>query len=292
MLYTKPHPHVTLVGAGPGDPELLTLKGLRALQTADVVLYDALVDEALLAHVPPDAPRIYVGKRAALHHRTQDQINRLLTRKAYEYGHAVRLKGGDPYVFGRGHEELAYAQDVGLPVSVVPGVSSCISVPALAGVPVTRRGVSESFWVMTATTRDGSLSRDLYDAARARATAVILMGVGRLWEIAQVFAKAGKGKTPAMVIQSGSTSDERVVVGTVADIAERARVAEIGTPGIIVFGEVVDLSPAAVRREVMGRALNDWASEDWALEDWASELDPKGPAIGPQAVPTDLRPAA
>ena len=264
MLYTKPHPRITLVGAGPGDPELLTLRGLRALQTADVVLYDALVDEALLAHVPPDAPRIYVGKRAALHHRTQEQINRLLTRKAFEYGHAVRLKGGDPYVFGRGHEELEYAEAIGLPVSVVPGVSSCISVPALAGVPVTRRGVSESFWVMTATTRDGSLSRDLYDAARTRATAVILMGVGRLPEIAQVFAQAGRTDTPAMVIQSGSTPEERLVVGTVADIAERARLAEIGTPGTIVIGEVVGLSPAAARGEVL---------------EWALEVAPGGPAV-------------
>ena len=247
MLYAKPHPRITLVGAGPGDPELLTLKGLRALQTADVVLYDALVDEALLAHVPSEAPRIYVGKRAAIHHRTQDQINRLLTRKAYEYGHAVRLKGGDPYVFGRGHEELAYAEEIGVPVSVVPGVSSCISVPALAGVPVTRRGVSESFWVVTAATRDGHLSDDLRAAARSRATVVILMGVGRLGEIAEAFAQAGRRATPAMVVERGSGPEERVVVGTVADIAGRARDAEIGTPGIIVVGEVVALSPAAAQ---------------------------------------------
>ena len=260
MLYSQPQPHISLVGAGPGDPELLTLRGLRALQTADVVLYDALVDERLLAHVPPDAPRIYVGKRAALHHRTQDQINRLLVRKAYEYGHAVRLKGGDPYVFGRGHEELEYAQQIGIRVTVVPGVSSCISVPELAGVPVTRRGVSESFWVMTATTRDGSLSRDIADAARSRATAVILMGVRRLGAIAEVFARAGRGETPAMVIQSGSLPEERRVVGTVADIAERAAAAEIGAPGIILIGDVVSLSPEAALQRARGEAARQLAA--------------------------------
>ena len=254
MLYTQPQPHISLVGAGPGAADLITLRGLRALQTADVVLYDALVDETLLAQVPEGVPLIYVGKRAALHHRTQDQINRLLVRKAYEYGHAVRLKGGDPYVFGRGHEELTYAQGIGVRVAVVPGVSSCISVPALAGVPVTRRGVSESFWVMTATTRTGELSRDIYDAAGTQATAVILMGIRRLAAIAEVFAKAGRADTPAMVIQSGSLPEERRVVGTVADIAERAAAAEIGAPGIILIGEVVALSPEAVVERARGEA--------------------------------------
>ena len=215
------HPKITLVGAGPGDPELLTLKGARALASADAVLYDALVDERLLDHAPPHAARVYVGKRAGAHHRTQEEINLLLVQYALSHGHVVRLKGGDPFVFGRGHEELAYAEAFGIATSVVPGLSSCTSLPALQGVPVTRRGVSESFWVLTGTTREGRLSRDVYDAARSRATVVILMGMRRLERIAEVFAAAGQAETSVLVVERGSTDAERSVVGT--DRAHRAR---------------------------------------------------------------------
>jgi uroporphyrin-III C-methyltransferase len=145
-------PKITLVGAGPGDTELITLKGLNALKTADVVLYDALVNQDLLAYAPKESIKIYVGKRNHQHAYTQEQINTLIVDMAYTHGHVVRLKGGDSFVFGRGQEELNYANAFNIETSVVPGISSSISVPALAGIPVTHRGVSESFWVITGTT--------------------------------------------------------------------------------------------------------------------------------------------
>ncbi len=232
-------PFVTLVGAGPGDPELLTLKGLRALERADVVLYDALVTPEILAFAPASALRVDVGKRAANHRYSQDEINLLLAQHALSHGHVVRLKGGDPFVFGRGHEELTYLAALGIPTAVVPGISSCISVPELQGVPVTLRGTSESFWVLTATTRDGSLSTDVLAAAKTEATAVILMGMRRLAEIAAVFAAAGRGNVPVLVVERGSTPRERHVVGAVSTIVERVAAAGLRSPGLIVIGEVV-----------------------------------------------------
>ena len=249
-----PTPRITLVGAGPGDPELLTLKGARALASANAVLYDALVDERLLGHSPPEALRVYVGKRAGRPRLAQAEINLLLVQHAFAHGHVVRLKGGDPFVFGRGHEELAYAESFGIATVVVPGISSSIALPELQGVPVTRRGVAESFWVLTGTTRDGTVSADVYDAARSRATAVILRGMRRLGEIAAAFTAAGRGEVAALVVERGSTERERHVVGTVADIADRVAVAGIGSPGIIVIGEVVALHPELVRRAALARA--------------------------------------
>ncbi len=243
MMIQTIKPSITLVGAGPGDPELITVRGLRALQSANVVLYDALVSEALLEEAPASARRLFVGKRAGRHRLRQEEINRLLVESALLYGHVVRLKGGDPFVFGRGHEELTYAARCGIPTRVVPGISSCIALPELQGVPVTRRGVSESFWVLTGTTRRGALSADVELAARSTATAVILMGMRKLAEIAACFAAHGKSDTPVLVIQNGSLPDERRILGTVADIAEKVAAAGIGSPGIIVVGEVARLHP-------------------------------------------------
>lgn len=232
---------ISLIGAGPGDPELLTLKGARLLAEADVILYDALVSEEILDLAPVHATRIFVGKRAGNHRYSQDEINLLLVQQALTHGHAVRLKGGDPFVFGRGHEEMLYAQALGVPVAVVPGISSCIAVPELQGVPLTRRGYAESFWVITGTTREGVLSGDLALAARSTATVVILMGVRRLGEIAALFAAHGRDTTPAMVIRNGSLPTESCVLGTVADIAERVADSPAPGPGIIVIGDVVAL---------------------------------------------------
>lgn len=234
---------ITLVGAGPGDPELLTIKGLKALQTADVVLYDALVNPALLAEVPAHARRIYVGKRSGNHHLPQEEINLLLVQSAYLYGHAVRLKGGDSFVFGRGQEELEFAQAFDIETQVVPGISSCIAVPALQEVPLTRRGINESFWVLTATTRSRKLSKDIALAARSSATVVILMGLRKLEEISRIFQEHGKSDTPVMVVQSGSTEQERFALGTVNNIAEVVKSKGLSTPAIIVIGEVVKLHP-------------------------------------------------
>lgn len=235
----KNSPRLTLVGAGPGDPDLITRKGLKALATADAVLYDALAGDELLEETPPHCVRIFVGKRAGCHYRRQEEINELIVNTAREYGHVVRLKGGDPFVFGRGQEEKAYAEAAGIPVTVVPGISSCISLPELQGVAPTSRGYADSFWVITAHTRNGGLSEDLFRAARSGATVIILMGLGRLDQICALWDAEGRGDLPAMVIQNGSLPNERWWVGTVNDIAARVAEERDRGPGIIVLGETV-----------------------------------------------------
>ena len=185
-------PKLTLIGAGPGDAELITAKGANALSAADVVLYDALVNKELLKYAPLESLKIFVGKRKNKHEYTQDQINSLIIDFAFTHGNVVRLKGGDPHVFGRGNEELQYAALFNIETEFIPGISSSIAVPGLAGIPVTQRGISESFWVITGTTSDGKISADIYEAAKTNATVVILMGVHKLNEIAEIFRKNGK----------------------------------------------------------------------------------------------------
>ncbi len=236
-------PKITLVGAGPGDPELLTIKGARAIRSADVLLYDALTGPGLLELARPEALRVYVGKRAGRHRLSQEEINQLMVGYARSHGHVVRLKGGDPFVFGRGQEEAAYAREKGVPVEVVPGISSCIAVPELQHVPPTRRGYSESFWVITGTTRNGELSADISLAARSTATVIVLMGMRKARAIAELFERQGKGQLPVMAIQNGSLPGERRVLGTVSEIADKIEAEGLGTPGILVFGEVVALHP-------------------------------------------------
>ena len=239
----KAIPKITLVGAGPGDPELLTIKGAKAIRSADVILYDALTGPGLLEMARPGALLIYVGKRAGKHRLRQEEINQLMVGYARSHGHVVRLKGGDPFVFGRGQEEVAYAREQQLEVEVIPGISSCIAVPELQLVPPTRRGYSESFWVITGTTRSGALSEDISLAARSTATVIVLMGMRKARAIAELFEQQGKGQLPAMAIQNGSLPDERRVLGTVAEIADKIEAEGLGTPGILVFGEVVALHP-------------------------------------------------
>lgn len=242
-------PRITLVGAGPGDPELITLKGLNAIQSADVLLYDALVNPLLLEKAPKNSLKIFVGKRAGKHSRSQDDINLLLVQYAYSHGHVVRLKGGDSFIFGRGHEEMNFAQSFDIPVKIVPGISSCIAIPELQEVPLTRRGINESFWVMTATTRYGELSKDIAIAAQSSATVVILMGLRKLSAITRCFLEEGKAQTPVMVIQNGSTTQEKVVLGTVENISEEVAKANLGTPAIIIIGDVVALHPCLQERK-------------------------------------------
>ncbi len=236
-------PKITLVGAGPGDTDLITLKGVKALKTADVVLYDALVNEELLEFAPKRATKVYVGKRSGDHTYSQDAVNKLMVDYAINYGHVVRLKGGDPFVFGRGYEELDFAASYNIPAQVIPGISSSIAVPGLQQIPVTHRGLSESFWVVTGTTASGKVSNDVYEAARSKATVVVLMGIHKLAEIVEIFKNEGKRELPVAVIQSGSTKDEKVVVGIVDNIVELAEENKISSPAIIVFGEVVSLHP-------------------------------------------------
>lgn len=234
-------PRITLVGAGPGDAELITIKGIKALKTADVVLYDALVNEEILEFAPESAVKVYVGKRSGDHSFSQEAINSLMIDYALNYGHVVRLKGGDPFVFGRGYEELDHAASFNIPAIVIPGISSSIAVPGLQQIPVTHRGLSESFWVVTGTTSNGKISADIYTAAQTNATIVVLMGVHRLAEITQIFISEGKKHLPVAVIQSGSTENEKVAIGTIDTIVEQVEEKKIFSPALIIIGEVVSL---------------------------------------------------
>ncbi|MGE0568100.1 MAG: uroporphyrinogen-III C-methyltransferase [Bacteroidia bacterium] len=237
------NPKLTVVGAGPGDPELLTIKAINALSEADVVLYDALANKILLKYAPIESEKIYVGKRNNKHSYTQEQINNLIVEKALTKGRVVRLKGGDPFVFGRGKEELVYAEAFNIETAIVPGISSATGVPALSGIPVTHRGLSESFWVVTATTRTGELSRDIYLAAKSKATIVVLMGLSKLGEISKVYHKFKKQGTPVAVIENGTLPNEKIAIGDFTNIELLVKEERIKSPAIIIIGNVVQLHP-------------------------------------------------
>lgn len=242
VLSFHKEPKVTLVGAGPGDAELITLKGVKALQSADIVLYDALVGEEILEFIPAGVPKLSVGKRAGFHSYSQNEINELIVDMAYLYGHVVRLKGGDSFVFGRGGEELEFASRHGVQTAVVPGISSALAVPAAINIPVTMRGISESFWVVTGTTASGKISGDVALAAKSTATVVILMGLNKLGEIAKLFSSEGRSNTPVAIIQNGTLKTQKSIVGTVSSIVDQAKISNIAGPAIIVIGEVVAFS--------------------------------------------------
>ena len=230
---------LTVVGAGPGDVELITLKAIKAIESANVILYDALINEALLKYASQDAELIFVGKRKGCYAFQQDQINELIVSKAKEKGHVVRLKGGDPFVFGRGAEEIDYVRQFGLETFVVPGISSSIAVPAYQGIPLTKRGASESFWVITGTTKAHQLSGDVAIAAKSTATVVILMGMSKLDEIVQIFSAENKQDTPIAIIQEGTTENEKFGFGTISTISKIVEEKQLANPAIIVIGDVV-----------------------------------------------------
>lgn len=239
---------LTLIGAGPGDIELVTLKGIRAIKSADVVLYDALANEELLEYARPEALRIYVGKRLGKYVYTQDEINQKIVTLALEYGHVVRLKGGDPFVFGRGFEEIEYARNFNIECEVISGVTSAIAAPASIGIPVTTRGFSESFWVITGTTKSGELSKDIQLAAQSTATVVILMGMSKLTQICELFISHGKSETPVAIIQNGTRTNVNFAIGTISTIIQSVREQQISNPAVIVIGEVVSLHPAFIEK--------------------------------------------
>lgn len=232
-------PFVTLVGAGPGDPDLITLRGIKAIKNADVILYDALVNDELLDFAKPNCTKIYVGKRAERLSTKQEHINQLLVDYALTHGHVVRLKGGDPFVFGRGGEEVDFLNEHDIPSAIVPGISSSVGLAGLQKIPVTHRGISESFWVITGSTKDGRLSDDLLTAMNTKATVVVLMGFSKLQQIAELYQENGKRDLPIALIQNGSLPNEKVVLGTMESIVERSTESLIGVPAIIVIGEVV-----------------------------------------------------
>ncbi len=234
-----PDGFVALVGGGPGDPGLLTTRGRRLLAEADVVVVDRLAPHGVLAELPPDVEVIDVGKKPDHHPIPQHEINAILIDRAKQGKIVVRLKGGDPYVFGRGGEELIACREAGIPVEVVPGVTSAIAVAAAAGIPVTHRGVSRGFTVVTG-------HESLADLPRNRAhTLVMLMGVKRLTETATELIAAGHDpETPAALVESGFRDEQRVTVGTLATIAERAAAVGAEPPAVTIIGDVVMLSPA------------------------------------------------
>lgn len=246
---------VILVGAGPGDPELITVKGLKAIQQADAILYDALSGESLLDEAKHDAEIVYVGKRCGKHSLKQPDINRLLADMAAKHKTVVRLKGGDPFVFGRGHEELSYLKERRIEVELIPGISSVTSLPLLQEVPLTKRGISESFWVLTGTTKDHKLSKDIKTAVQTDATLVILMGLRKIGEISQLLIDSGKAELPIMIVKNGSRKDQTVIIGHANNIEDRLNALYSDGPGVIIIGEVVALHEEFIHQYV----LETWA---------------------------------
>lgn len=232
---------VYLTGAGPGDIELLTIKALRVIKEADVIIYDRLANPEILKEAKSTCKLIYVGKEDGRHIMPQDDINETIYQYSLKYENVVRLKGGDPFVFGRGGEEALYLYEREIKFEIIPGISSSISVPAYAGIPVTYRGISKSFRVVTgheASKKDVSCMdwREL----KSDDTIVFLMGLHNLGKISKKLIEIGKGKNyPVAVISKGSTQEQQVVVGTLENILTKAK--DIPTPALIVVGEVVNL---------------------------------------------------
>jgi len=253
------NPKLTVVGAGPGDPDLITLKAIKAIKEANVILYDALINEALLEYASPEAELIFVGKRKGCYRYQQEQINELIVSRAKQYGHVVRLKGGDPFIFGRGAEEIDYVREYGLETAMVPGISSSIAVPAYQGIPLTKRGASESFWVITGTTKSHKISNDIMLAAKSTATVVILMGMGKLEEIVTIFSNENKQDLPVAIIQEGTTPREKFGLGKIDTILEVVKEKQLTSPAIIVIGEVVEkrVKLDAICKEVHLKNLTD-----------------------------------
>lgn len=238
---TAGHGHVALVGAGPGDPELMTLRGRRLLRSADVVVVDRLVPAAVLGDIDPDVEVIDAGKRPGRHTLTQQEINEVIVHHALRGRRVVRLKGGDPFVLGRGGEEALACLDAGVTVEVVPGVTSALSVPAAAGIPVTHRGVTSSFVVASGHEGLAGVLRQV-DAAPADATVVLLMAVAPLAEVAAGLVSAGRrASTPVAVIERGWTDRQRTVTGTLSDIADVVAATGVEPPAVVVVGDVVGL---------------------------------------------------
>ena len=241
---------VLLVGAGPGDPGLITVRGSDALRVADVVVYDRLAPPALLELAPPHAERIYAGKEPGRRAMSQQEIDTLLIERARRGRIVVRLKGGDPFVFGRGGEEALACARAGVTCEVVPGVTSALAAPGAAGIPVTHRGLAHSFAVVTASAAHGD-EVDLARAARGADTLVVLMAAGRLAQTCATLVAAGRSAgEPAAIVQWATTEDQRAVTGTLGDLAALAAAASIGPPATLVVGGVAalgrELGPAMI----------------------------------------------
>ena len=275
---------VYLVGAGPGDPGLLTVRAAELIARASVVVYDALVNPALVERRPEGAQAIYVGKRGGNHSRTQDEINALLVALAAEHDRVVRLKGGDPFVFGRGGEEALVLRQAGVPFEVVPGVTAGVAAPAYAGIPVTQRGMTASVAFVTGHEDPLKAGTDVdwEHLARGVGTVVFYMGVGRMEENFRRMAAAGRDPdTPAAVVEWGTYPRQRVITGTMRTLPALVREAGIGAPAITLVGEVVtlreelawyDSRPLSGRRVVVTRARAQASDLAAALEELGAEV--------------------
>lgn len=233
---------VLLVGAGPGDPELISVKGLRAIQTADVIVYDALVNTELLSAASAECEKIFAGKRSGNHYVTQERLNNILIAKAREGKNVVRLKGGDPFVFGRGGEEVQALRDEGIDVEIIPGITAGTGVPSSLGIPLTCRGIASSIVFVTGSESFEKKQNVPWHTIASIDTIVVYMGIKKLPEIAAKLLQYGRSsETPAAVIFSGTTAEQVVVEGTLENIAEKAEQLASDAPGIILIGEVVNL---------------------------------------------------
>ncbi len=232
---------VAIVGAGPGDPKLITVRGLELLRGADIVVHDRLVSPKLLDEAPPEARRVFVGKACGAHAMPQSEINALLIAEARRGQRVVRLKGGDPFVFGRGGEEALALAEAGVPFEVVPGVTSAVAVPAAAGIPLTHRGVASSFAVITGH-RQADDPIEWERLARGVDTLVVLMGLVNLPTIVRELIAHGRDpETPAALIERGTTEAQRTVTATLATLAAAASAARLEAPVLVVIGNVVAL---------------------------------------------------
>lgn len=227
---------VTLVGAGPGDPELLTIKGLKAIEKADVILYDALINPVLLDH-NPTAQKIFVGKRRGFLNKKQVEINELILELANKGLDVVRLKGGDPLVFGRACEELEVAKKAFISTKIIAGIASYTGIAAQHQIPLTKRGEHESFWVVTGHTQNAKLSSDISLAAQSTATVVVLMGMRFLAEIVDIFKQFNNGDYPVAVIQNGTTSAEKSLLADLDTITDLVKQHQINNPSVLIFGQ-------------------------------------------------------
>ncbi|MGV8089118.1 MAG: uroporphyrinogen-III C-methyltransferase [Methanothrix sp.] len=282
---------VYLVGAGPGDPELLTIKGRKRLMEADVVLFDRLLDSRMLDGVTGEL--IDVGKNAGKHKLKQEEINQLLVKKAKEGKIVVRLKGGDPYLFGRGGEEAIACRDWGIPFEVVPGVTSAIAAPELAGIPVTHRKVASALTIVTGHEEPGKDSPlDWRAMAGLDGTLVVLMGVSRLEENTNRLIEAGKSpQTPAAMVEKGGWPDQRLISGTLGDIAKRAKEENVQSPAILVVGDVVRLAEvlAPQRIAILRPAGQQEESVDLAERYGFIALSAPAIALEKNPLPEDLQ---
>ncbi len=235
------HGRVYIAGAGPGDPDLITVKALKALKNADTVVYDRLVNPELLAHSPENSEHIYVGKKPGKPSVSQDQINRILISKAQEHKIVVRLKGGDPFIFGRGGEECEALASEHIPFEVIPGISSALSAPAFAGIPLTHRNLARSFTVVTGHTLKDTHVFQNWDHIAHADTLVILMGMKNLQKIVETLITFGRpGDTPVTIIQKATFDDQQVVTATLNTIVEKSQ--QFGSPATIVVGELAAMS--------------------------------------------------